>query len=87
MAQSEQLATNIASRMPSAGVAALCAALAVSSPALAADLPQPQQAAAQVQQKAESAVKSLDFPGAESKTQVEILISHVCLSCCQDRPP
>ena len=84
MMQSEQLATDIASRMPSAGVAALCATLAMGSPALAADLPQPQQAAAQVQQKAESAVKSLDFPGAESKMQVGNLISRGRPSCCQD---
>lgn len=70
--QSQQLATDIAARMPAAGVAALCAALAAASPAMAA-VDQPPQPVQELQQKAQSAVQSLDFPGSESKTQVHTL--------------
>lgn len=78
--QSERLASDIAARMPAAGVAALCAALAAATPAMAVDLPQLQQAPAEVQQKAESALKGLDFPGSETKTQVHLTPSQVSFS-------
>lgn len=72
--QSQQLATDIAARMPAAGVAALCAALAAANPAIAADAQQPQPVQ-ELQQKAQGAVQSLDFPGSENKTQTAPSVS------------
>lgn len=67
--QSEQLAQHIAQRVPAAGVAALCAALAAGSPAAAADFvqqPAP-QSGAPTQQQQSGSPQTMDFQG--SKTE------------------
>lgn len=67
--QSEQLAQHIAQRVPAAGVAALCAALATVSPAAAADFfqqPAP-QSGAPTQQQQSGSPQTMDFQG--SKTE------------------
>lgn len=64
--QSEQLAKDLTARMPAAGVAALCAALAASSPAMAADIAPPPQQQPQAQQQS-GAQQTMDFQGSQSQ--------------------